>query len=66
MSALPGIPLRALPVAPRQIPFDSGSTYFELDASSEHWPDMKDSGGFAIHVGGDFPGMEMDFWAIRR
>lgn len=66
MSQLPGIPVRALPVAPRQIPYDSGSVYFELDSSSEHWPDLKESGGFAIHVGGEFPGMEMDFWAIRR
>ena len=66
MSQVPGIPVRALPVAPRQIPYDAGSVYFELDASSDHWPDLKESGGFAIHVGGDFPGMEMDFWAIRR
>jgi type VI secretion system protein ImpJ len=66
MSQLPGIPLRALPVAPRQIPYDSGSVYFELDSSSNHWPDLQASGGFAIHVAGEFPGMEMDFWAIRR
>jgi len=66
MSQLPGIPVRALPVAPRQIPYDSGSVYFELDSSSEHWPDLKESGGFAIHIGGEFPGMELDFWAIRR
>jgi type VI secretion system protein ImpJ len=65
MSQLPGIGIRALPVAPRQIPYDAGSVYFELDSTSEHWPDLNTSGGFAIHVGGDFPGMEMDFWAIR-
>ena len=65
MSQLPGIPLRALPVAPRQIPYDAGSVYFELDSKSEYWPDMSSSGGFAIHVGGEFPGIEMDFWAIR-
>jgi type VI secretion system protein ImpJ len=66
MSQLPGIPIRALPVAPRQIPYDAGSVYFELDASSDYWPNMQNSGGFAIHVGGEFPGLEMDFWAIRR
>jgi type VI secretion system protein ImpJ len=65
MSQLPGIEIRALPVAPRQIPYDAGSVYFELDSTSEHWPDLNTSGGFAIHVGGEFPGMEMDFWAIR-
>lgn len=66
MSQLRGVPLRALPVAPRQIPYDAGSVYFELDSTSEHWPDLKNSGGFAIHVAGEFPGMEMDFWAIRK
>ena len=66
MSQLPGIPVRALPVAPRQIPYDAGSVYFELDASSDYWPSMQNSGGFAIHVGGEFPGLELDFWAIRR
>lgn len=66
MSQLPGVSMRALPVAPRQIPYDAGSVYFELDAKSEHWPDLKTSGGFAIHVVGEFPGMEMDFWAIRK
>jgi len=65
MSQLPGVPLKSLPVAPRQIPYDAGSVYFELDSTSEHWPDMNSSGGFAIHVGGEFPGLEMDFWAIR-
>lgn len=65
-AALPGIELKALPVAPRQIPFRSGYTYFELDQHSQYWKEMARSGGFAMHVGGDFPGLEMEFWAIRR
>ena len=32
---LPGIGLRALPVAPRQLPFHAGFTYFELERGSE-------------------------------
>ena len=63
---LPGIGLRVLPVAPRQIPFHTGFTYFELDRSSEYWRELKQSGGFAVHVGGDFPGLELEFWAIRE
>ncbi len=63
---LPGIGLRALPVAPRQIPYHSGFTYFELDRSSEYWRELSQSGGFAVHVGGDFPGLELEFWAIRE
>ncbi len=43
---LPGIGLLPLPVAPRQIPFHAGSTYYELDRGSEHWKQLMHSGGF--------------------
>lgn len=33
---LPGIGLLPMPVAPRQIPYHAGSTYFELDRGSAH------------------------------
>jgi type VI secretion system protein ImpJ len=62
---LPGIRIRPIPVAPRQIPYHTGFVYFELDRSSELWSQLKTSGGFAFHLGGDFPGMQMEFWAIR-
>ncbi len=62
---LPGIKVRPLPVAPRQIPYHSGFVYFELDRTSEFWKQLKESGGFAMHMGGDFPGLEMEFWAIK-
>lgn len=65
-AAMPGIGLKALPVAPRQIPFHSGYAYFELEPQSEFWKELKHSGGFAIHVGGDFPGLILEFWAIRQ
>jgi type VI secretion system protein ImpJ len=65
-AAMSGITLKPLPVAPRQIPFHAGYTYFELDRTSPFWKELKNSGGFAIHVGGDFPGLEMEFWAIRQ
>ncbi len=64
-SALPGIAVRPLPAAPRQIPFHAGNTYFELDASSPYWSGLTTSGGFAFHVGGEFPELRMEFWAIR-
>jgi type VI secretion system protein ImpJ len=63
--ALPGIAVRALPVAPRQLPFYAGATYFELDRASPHWQQMQNSGGFAIHVSGDFPNLQLELWAIR-
>jgi type VI secretion system protein ImpJ len=63
---LPGIGLRALPVAPRQLPFHAGSVYFELDRKSDYWQQLNHSAGFAMHVAGSFPGLEMQFWAIRH
>jgi len=63
--ALPGIAVRPLPVAPRQLPFYAGATYFELDRNSPHWQQMQASGGFAIHVSGDFPNLNLELWAIR-
>ena len=65
-SALPGIPLRPLPVAPRQIPYHAGVVYFELDRDSPHWGKMSTSGGIAVHVSGEFPGLKMELWAIRQ
>ena len=62
---MPGISVRPLPVAPRQIPFYAGASYFELDRNSPHWQQMQASGGFAIHVSGDFPNLRMELWAIR-
>ncbi|MFY1665665.1 type VI secretion system baseplate subunit TssK [Pseudomonas sp. Pseu.R1] len=62
---LPGIGLLPLPVAPRQIPFHAGSTYYELDRGSEHWKQLAQSGGFAFHIAGEFPGLNLAFWAIR-
>ena len=62
---LPGIPVHPIPVAPRQIPFHAGYAYFELDQSHELWGQLKSSGGVALHVSGEFPGLAMEFWAIR-
>lgn len=63
--ALPGIPVRALPVAPRQIPYVAGMAYFELERSVPLWRELQSSGGIAIHVAGDFPGLGMELWAIK-
>ncbi len=62
---LPGLPAVPLPVAPRQIPFHAGFAYFELDQSNELWGQLKTSGGLAVHVSGEFPGLSMELWAIR-
>lgn len=62
---LPGIRVKPLPVAPRQIPFHAGKTYFALELSPEDKAQLEQSGGFAFHVSGDFSGLELKFWAVR-
>ena len=65
-SALPGIGLTPLPVAPRQIPYSSDTVYFEVDGKSPLWGKMTTSGGIAVHVSGEYPGLKLELWAIRR
>lgn len=62
---LPGVTLRPLPVAPRAIPYSAGFNYFELDTKNELWRQLETSGGLAMHIAGEFPGLKLEFWAIR-
>lgn len=66
MASLPGIPLESLAQVPRQIPYHSGYVYFRMNKQDKKWQEMLKSSGFAIHVGDGFPGLEMEFWAIRN
>jgi len=63
---LPGVTLRLLPTAPRQLPFHAGFHYFELDRGGELWKQIERSGSLALHVAGEFPGLELELWAIRQ
>ena len=62
---LHGIKVHPLPVAPRQIPYHSGSIYFEMEKQGKYWESLKESGGLATHISGQFPGLEMELWAIK-
>jgi type VI secretion system protein ImpJ len=62
---LPGIPLTPLPVAPRHLPFHAGFSYFELDRHHPTWKALSGSAGFGFHIAGEFPELELQFWAIR-
>jgi len=64
--SLPGIAITAMPAAPRQIPFNAGTTYFQIDTSAAPWQDVKKSGNLAFHVAGKYPGLDMTFWAVRQ
>jgi type VI secretion system protein ImpJ len=62
---LPGVAVRALPVAPRQIPYSAGHVYFELDKNGDFWKQLERTGALALHLAGEFPGLAMEFWALR-
>ena len=64
-SQLPGVELEPLSVAPRQIPFHSGFSYFELNKRGDMWKKMSSSAGLGLHPGGTDPGLELELWAIR-
>jgi len=63
---LAGIKVKPLPVAPRQIPFHAGKTYFMLELSPRDIAQLEQSGGFAFHASGEFAELELNFWAIRN
>ncbi|WP_434779545.1 type VI secretion system baseplate subunit TssK [Neisseria sp. Ec49-e6-T10] len=62
---LPGVQVHPLSVAPRELPYHSGYSYFELDKQSELWQLFDVSSGMAIHLAGDFPNLDVEFWAIK-
>lgn len=64
--ALPGITVRPLPVLPRQLPYRSGTIYFELDTKNPLWKQLDTSGAIAIHLSGEFPEIDMELWALRE
>ncbi|WP_112184512.1 type VI secretion system baseplate subunit TssK [Ralstonia sp. GX3-BWBA] len=64
-SHLPGIPLQAMPVPPRQIPFNAGQVYFELPQDHPLWAQVQRYGGLALHVAGSFPELRLELWGVR-
>jgi len=62
---LPGVALRSLPVAPRQVPYHAGFLYFELERGTELWSQAEQSGALAMFLSGELPGLELEFWAVR-
>lgn len=63
---LPGVTIRPLPVAPRQIPFNTGYTYFEIETAGAEWDRLKESAGLALHIAGNYPNLQLQLWGIRN
>ncbi|CAK0009213.1 type VI secretion system [Burkholderia pseudomallei] len=64
-SHLSGIALQALPVPPRQIPFNAGYVYYELARGGPLWDEVAQHGGLALHIAGEFPSLKLELWGIR-
>ncbi len=63
-SALPGVPLMHRPTPPPQIRAISDHVYFILDRKAPMWTDFSAAASIAMHFTGDWPGLELDFWAV--
>lgn len=63
---LPGISINTLAVAPREIPYKRNCVYFELIPKGSYWQSLSQSGGIALHIGANIPGLVVELWAIRN
>lgn len=71
IGGLSGLKLEDLTTKPREIPHHPGFLYFQLDRTGhqlqlEMWKQIKRSGAFWINDSGPFPGLQMEFWAIKQ
>jgi type VI secretion system protein ImpJ len=63
---IPGLALSPLPVAPRELPFRTGTAYFEIERGGEIWRRIQTTVAIGLHVGGEWPELALELWAIRR
>jgi type VI secretion system protein ImpJ len=63
---LPGISLVHVPTPPAQIRAISSNVYFILDRMSPLWPTFSTAAGIGMHFSGDWPGLELNLWAIKE
>ncbi|MET0382004.1 MAG: type VI secretion system baseplate subunit TssK [Burkholderiaceae bacterium] len=62
---LPAIAVEPLPMAPPRMPYYAGFTYFQLDRNSELWKQLDVTKVLALHIAGDFPGLQLELWALK-
>jgi hypothetical protein len=62
---LPGVPLVHLPTPPPHIGVIADHVYFYLDRTSPLWPEFGSASAVGMHVAGDWPELQIEFWAIR-
>jgi type VI secretion system protein ImpJ len=65
-AALPGVPLVHLPTPPPQIRAITDHVYFYLDRTSPLWPEFSVASAVGMHFAGDWPELQLEFWALRE
>ncbi|MEO1043593.1 MAG: type VI secretion system baseplate subunit TssK [Pseudomonadota bacterium] len=63
--AVPAVPLKPLPIIPRQLPPDNEAAYFEIDVTSPSWQELERSAGVAVHVSQAPRDLRLQMYAIR-
>ena len=43
----------------------AGFTYFQLDRSGDLWKQLDVTKVIALHIAGDFPGLQLELWALK-
>jgi type VI secretion system protein ImpJ len=66
LAHLPGVPLIHLPTPPPQIRAITDHVYFFLDRKSPLWPEFSTASAVAMHFSGDWPELELEFWAVME
>jgi type VI secretion system protein ImpJ len=61
---LPGVPLIHLPTPPPQIRAITDHVYFFFDRQSPLWPEFSTASSIGMHFSGDWPGLELELWAV--
>lgn len=61
---LPGVTLVHLPTPPPQIRAMADHVYFLLDRQSPLWPEFSVANSVGMHFAGDWPELELEFWAV--
>lgn len=63
---LPGVMLKSIDQVPPQLPYHPGYVYFALEQRGDLWQQFLNKGALAMHLAGEFPGLELEFWAVRQ
>ena len=63
---LSGFKMKALSVAPRQIPYKVNYLYFKVELEATDKEKISRSGGFAFHLSTELENVEYALWAIRN